>query len=164
MSDSKIYLYEGLFLLDPAACTDFVAAVEHVRTLFTRAGAELLVLRKWDERRLAYEIRKQKRGIFLLAYFKAPGHAIAHIERDVSLSERVIRVLMLRADHIGEVELELAAKDADLSLEAKLRAPAAEAAPETAPETAPEVAPAEDADSDESDDSEVEAKSDAVNN
>jgi len=29
-------------------------------------------MRKWDERRLAYEIKKQKRGLYILCYFKAP--------------------------------------------------------------------------------------------
>jgi small subunit ribosomal protein S6 len=90
----------------------------------------LIVLRKWDERRLAFEIGGQKRGIFLLAYFKAAGSSIPHIERDVNLSEKVLRVLMIKADHVGEVELELAARDADLSLEGKLRSPGAAPTPE----------------------------------
>lgn len=125
MANTKVNLYEGLFLLNPATTSsDFPAAVEHVREMFRRAGAELLVLRKWDERRLAYEIEGQKRGVYLLAYFRAPGSAISHIERDVNLSEKVMRVMMIKADHIGDVELELAARDADLSLEAKLRGPA----------------------------------------
>ncbi len=140
MADAKVSLYEGLFLLNPATTSsDFAGAVEHVRNFFTRANAELVVLRKWEERRLAYEIEGQKRGTYLLAYFRAPGSAISHIERDVNLSEKVMRVMMLKADHIGDVELELAARDADLSLESKLRsgttgeaeaAPAREAQPE----------------------------------
>lgn len=115
-------LYEGLFLLNQGAvASDFAGVIEHVKELFTRAKAELLVLTKWDERRLAYEIKGQKRGLFLLAYFRAEGDAVAHIENDVNLSERVVRVMMIRADHVGETELEMARKEADLSLEAKLR-------------------------------------------
>jgi len=107
-----------MFLLrQEAASSDFAGCVEFMRNVFTRAGAELLVLRKWDERRLAYAIRGQRRGIFLLAYFKVGGVQIANIERDCTLSEQVLRALILRADHIGEVELELAGQDAELTLQ-----------------------------------------------
>lgn len=111
-------LYEGLFLLNQhAVAADFPAVIDHVKEFFTRASAELVVLRKWDERRLAYEISGQKRGTFLLTYFNAEGNAVAHIERDVTLSEKVLRCLITRADHIGEIELKEAADGAELTLE-----------------------------------------------
>lgn len=122
MAEVKTYLYEGLFLLNQqAAASDFAGCVNLMRQVFQRAEAELLVLRKWEERRLAYPIRGQRRGIYLLAYFKARGTQIPNIERDCLLSEQVLRNLIVRADHVGEAELEVARKDADLSLEAKLR-------------------------------------------
>lgn len=129
-SDDK-RLYEGLFLLRQEAVTvDFQGCVDFLRHVFDRANAEVLVLRRWEERRLAYDIRGQRRGVFLLAYFKAAGPQLANIERDCRLSDQILRTLVIKADHIGETELELAAKDAALSLEAKLRAPETETAVE----------------------------------
>ena len=62
-----VRLYEGLFLLNQQAiASEFAAVVEHVRQVITRGGAELDILRKWDERRLAYPVRRQKRGVYLL--------------------------------------------------------------------------------------------------
>ena len=148
--ENPIRLYEALFLLQQAdVAGDFPAAVEHVRDLFNRAGAELLMLRKWDERRLAYEIKGQKRGTFLLAYFRAAGTAIRTLEHDSNLSETVLRMQVIKGDHIGEVELEAARKDADLSLEVKLRseqAPSQTAPSQTAPspeQAAARTAPAD---------------------
>ncbi len=66
------------------------------------AGAEVLVLKKWNECRLAYEIRGQKRGTYLLVYFKVQGQQIATIERDCNLSETILRHMILQAHHIGE--------------------------------------------------------------
>lgn len=138
MAEARVALYEGLFLLNQhAVAADFAGTVEFMREVFRRAEAEVIVLRKWEERKLAFEIRGQKRGVYLLAYFKARGTQIANIERDCNLSEQVLRCLILRADHIGDVELELAKKDAELSLEAKLRSPR-----EDAPRPAGEGAPA----------------------
>jgi small subunit ribosomal protein S6 len=124
MAEARVNLYEGLFLLNQqSASADFGGTVDFVRQVFQRAEAELLVLRKWDERKLAYEVKGQKRGVYLLAYFRARGTQIANIERDCNLSEQILRALILKADHIGELELEAAKQGAELSLEAKLRSP-----------------------------------------
>ncbi len=135
-------LYEALFLLSQQeVANDFAGCVQHVRDIFERAESELLVLRKWDERRLAYEIKGQKRGTYLLAYFKIAGTKIASIERDCGLSEQILRVLIIKADHVGETELELARRDQDATLEGKLRA-AGNDAEGPAPAAAPPVAAA----------------------
>lgn len=121
-TDPRVHLYEGLFLLNQqAVAADYSGCIQFLRDVFARAEAELIVLRKWDERKLAYEIEGQKRGIYLLAYFRVRGTQIANIERDCSLSDHILRSLIIRADHIGDVELDLAKKDADISLELKLR-------------------------------------------
>lgn len=129
MSEPTMDLYEGMFLLNQQeAASDFGGCIDFVKDVFTRAEADLIVLTKWDERRLAYPIRGQKRGTYLLAYFRARRTQIANIERDCNLSEQVLRALILRGEHIGETELELAKKEAtDLDLEAKTRSEAAEA-------------------------------------
>ncbi len=148
---SSVRLYEGLFLLEQeAAANDFGGSIDFIRNVFERAGAELLVLRKWEERRLAYEIRGQRRGIYLLAYFKVDGRQLVGIERDCELSDYILRSMIIRADHVGDVELEVAAKDADLSLEATSRDEPAEprvraAPPEPAAPSEPAVDKADDA-------------------
>lgn len=121
MAQENVGIYEGTFLIGQAAATDLAAAVDHVKEILSRASAEVLAMRKWDERRLAYEIDKQKRGVFILTYFKAPTTAIAGLERDCSLSETIMRLMVLRADHLTEEEI--ASNDARQALddEAKMR-------------------------------------------
>ena len=122
MSEVPPTLYEGMFLLNQqAVASDFADCLSFMKEIFERAEAELVVMRKWDERKLAYPIAGQKRGFYILAYFRAQGDAIVGIERDCNLSEQVLRCMILRADHMGQTELDLAAKDADLSLETQLR-------------------------------------------
>jgi len=122
MAETPVSLYEGLFLLNPSAvAADLNVGLEHLRGILDRAEAEVLVVKKWGERKLAYKINKQRRGLYFLVYFKASHDRIAGIDRDCNLSEIVMRSMVLRADHIGEVELDLAKEDADLSsVEAKL--------------------------------------------
>ena len=109
MSQNAKELYEGLFLMNSAAIgSDLNKGLEFVREILDRASAEVEAISKWDDRRLAYEIKGQKRGLYLLAYFRVSGGQIPNIERDVTLSDQALRCLILRAEHIGEAELQLA--------------------------------------------------------
>jgi len=147
MSDSPSALYEGLFLINQQEMAgDLDAALTHVREMLDRAEAEVVSLRKWDERKLAYPVNGQKRGLFLLALFRVRPVQIANIERDCNLSELVMRVLMTRGEHYGETEIEAEQKEAESSAtEAKLKKDQAQdEAAETAPAEAPAAQPAED--------------------
>ena len=97
--------YEGMFLLPPAASTDLDAAIKLVRGIIEKHAGQIMVIKKWDERKLAYEVLRQKRGLYILAYFKAPGAAITAIERDVNLSDDVLRLLVTTADYLNEAEM-----------------------------------------------------------
>lgn len=94
-------LYEALFLVDSAQATsDWDGTVKAIETMLERANADVLSIRKWDERKLAYDINKKNRGTYFLAFFKAPTAKIVGLERDVQLSEIVMRFLILRGDHL----------------------------------------------------------------
>lgn len=89
-------LYEGMFLVDSAmAAADWEGTLGIIETVLKRADADVVVMRKWDERRLAYEIDHKSRGTYILCYFKADTQKIAGIEKDVQLSEKIMRVLVL---------------------------------------------------------------------
>jgi small subunit ribosomal protein S6 len=99
--------YEALFLLNPSYATgSWETAKGEVEHILHRANAEILHIRKWDERRLAYEIEGQKRGVYILAFFKCEGPKVAGIERDVQLSENILRCLVLKADHLAMKDVE----------------------------------------------------------
>ena len=147
MSQKRIDLYEGLFLMGPEASSDLPGALAQIQEILERADAEVLILRKWDERRLAYPVNRQKRGVYLIAYFNVDRSRMVGIERDCNLSEKVARMMAIRADHMGEDEIKLAHEDDEKAkTEAALRAKPKEEKPSTdEPATAPaatESAPA----------------------
>lgn len=117
-------LYEGMFLMDLTALEgDPNAGLERVRQLLEKREAEILALSKWDERRLVYPVKGQRRGTYLLALFRMDGKHIAPMERECELSEEVLRVLITRADHFGEIEIQQAIEAARTTRdEASIRA------------------------------------------
>jgi small subunit ribosomal protein S6 len=95
-----------MFLVGPAANSENEGGIKLVRAVLERNAASPMVLKKWDERKLMYEINRQKRGTYIIAYFTAAPSAITGIERDVKLSEDILRVMVTDADHLNQQEME----------------------------------------------------------
>lgn len=104
-SKGRSYYYEAMCLIPQAASTDLNGAIEHLSGIITKNHGRIVAIKKWDERRLAFEIEKQKRGIYVLAYFQADPINLVGVERDFNLSEQVLRSLVVRADHLTEEEM-----------------------------------------------------------
>jgi ribosomal protein S6 len=113
--------YEGLFLFPHAVMSDLQAAVDHLHELLRRAEAEIIAFKRWDERRLAYEIKGNKRGVYFLVYFRAPAGNMAGLERDCNLSEQLLRSLIIRADHCTDEQIAASDGRAQLADETRLR-------------------------------------------
>jgi small subunit ribosomal protein S6 len=85
-------LYEAMFLVDSAkAAADWEGLQRHIRNILERAEAEIVSIKKWDERKLAYDIGRNSRGTYVLCYFNGNGRKNAEdIEKDTpaTLAER----------------------------------------------------------------------------
>jgi len=119
--------YEGMFLFDSGFAADLSKAEGEIKRILDRAGAEMVFCRKWDERRLAYDINGCRRGTYVLTYFMCPREGIVRIEHDAQLSESVLRVLVLRAENVTAEHMN------EFAPERKVEVPPAEAPPTEAP-------------------------------
>ncbi|MBX3381656.1 MAG: 30S ribosomal protein S6 [Phycisphaeraceae bacterium] len=122
MPGKRIYQYEAMFLFGQSTAADLAGCVAHLNEIFARAQAEVVAMRKWDDRRLAYEIAGQKRGTYILVYFKAPNESMLGFDRDCNLSEKILRHLLIRADYMTIEQMQAADARRELELEAKMRA------------------------------------------
>jgi small subunit ribosomal protein S6 len=92
-------LYEAMFLVDSAeAATEWEGVTAAIKNILEKAEADIVSIRKWDDRKLAYEINGKGKGTYILCYFRAEGSKLRDIERDIQLSERIMRVLILCAE------------------------------------------------------------------
>jgi small subunit ribosomal protein S6 len=97
--------YEAMFLFPPPGVVDVDGMIKNAQGIIERHGGKVMVIKKWDERKLAYEVKKQKRGTYVVAFYQGPGASVGAIERDVNLSEDILRVLVTQADHLNEKEM-----------------------------------------------------------
>ena len=75
---------------------------ESVTGMFTKHGVEVLSARRWDERRLAFAIKGQERGTYMLTYVKGNATQLNGVRRDLQFSDSVLRNLMLTCEAVPE--------------------------------------------------------------
>jgi len=148
-TDTTLRVYEAMFLVDTGDAAVWEDLTKHLTNILTRNGGEIIGITRWDERKLAYNVGKHKRGTYVLAFFcMNDGSGVAEIERDCRLSEKVVRTLILKADHFTVADMrqqlgddtreEVALKVVAARGEVEKTAPAEAAPPEAAP---PKAAP-----------------------
>jgi len=104
---TKKRLYEAMFLIDSAdAGSDWDGVIAAITKTLERAEVDIVSITKWDDRRLAYEIKRKARGTYILCYFRSDGQNNDQIETAVQLSEKIIRVLILCVDWMTDEDIE----------------------------------------------------------
>ena len=91
--------YELMYILRPDLGEELVdQAIAKYQTLLREQGAEDIEIQHRGKRRLAYEIQRQREGVYIQMNYKAPGSHVAPLERAMRLSEDVIRYLTLKQE------------------------------------------------------------------
>lgn len=94
-----VNVYDGMFILDAGRyARDPEGVSGQIAKVITDAGGEILVTRLWEERRLAYPIKGQRKGVYWLTYFRLEGDKLAAVRQQFRLSESILRMLFVRVD------------------------------------------------------------------
>jgi small subunit ribosomal protein S6 len=72
--------------------------VERARKLLEGNGAVIAGMHEWGLRELAYEIEKERRGYYVLAEYTGTAAAVAELERNLKLSDAVLRFVSVRQE------------------------------------------------------------------
>jgi small subunit ribosomal protein S6 len=92
-----MYRYETLFILHPELPEAQVRETqERVRRLIEGMGGAVVEIQDWGQRELAYLIRKQPRGIYVLAMYSARPEVVKELERTLKLADDVLRYVSVR--------------------------------------------------------------------
>jgi small subunit ribosomal protein S6 len=97
----------------------------------------------WGRRRLAYEINKKSEGIYAVVNFTANSSATVELDRQLKLSEAVMRTKVLRAEE-GMAQVAAAKKLAEEKAARKAASPAKASAAASVEKAPAEKAPVAD--------------------
>ncbi|MCU1437425.1 MAG: ribosomal protein [Naasia sp.] len=136
--------YELMVILDPEIDERTVApSLDKFLGVIRNAGGTVDNVDVWGRRRLAYEINKKTEGIYAVVNLTSTSEAAKELDRQLGLSEAVLRTKVLRAEEaVARVAAAaVAAAEAAAAAPVAAPAPAPAAAPVAAP--APAAAPAD---------------------
>jgi len=89
--------YEVLYIVRADLDDDKVQdAVKRVNTLIQRSGGEVDRTNLWGKRKLAYEVKHQKDGAYVLQDFKLDPNRVPELESALKITEEVLRHLIVR--------------------------------------------------------------------
>jgi small subunit ribosomal protein S6 len=84
--------YETIYILRPDSTSDVIALVnQKVRGVIEAGGGNLLKIDNWGKRKLAYEVKKQLKGIYLFFSYLGQAGLLEEVERNLRLTDSVIR-------------------------------------------------------------------------
>lgn len=90
--------YETIYILEPSVSKDVADALATRIADVIKVAGKLEAVELWGRRRLAYVIKRQRRGIYVYWKYLGKGETVSEIERQLRLSDPVIRyqTIMLR--------------------------------------------------------------------
>ena len=87
--------YELAYIADPDLDEQALLSLEEkVKGWIQAAGGEVIKVDRWGKRRLSYAIKKRVEGIYTIVTAQLPPLASPTVERDLRLSEQVLRYLI----------------------------------------------------------------------
>ena len=89
--------YEAVVILRPESET-LAEGREFLRTLFNGNGCKTVKEEEMGDRELAYEIKKNKRGFYLLYELEAEPETIPTFDKALKLRNDVLKYLFVRSE------------------------------------------------------------------
>lgn len=112
-----MHQYELMVIIDPEIDErTIVPSLDKFLAVITKDGGTIENTDIWGRRKLAYEINKKSEGIYAVVNFTAEAATAAELDRQLRLSEAIMRTKVLRAEEaiarVAKVEAEKAVKAA----------------------------------------------------
>ena len=91
--------YETIYILRPNTPNEGVAEVNtRIKGVIEGMGGKILKVDNWGKRRLAYEVAKERKGIYLYWLYLAQPGVVEECERNLRMLDSVIRYLTVKID------------------------------------------------------------------
>ena len=104
---SEVHEYETVFILDPGLDENQVNdEVEKTSNLISSHGGKILDVQRWGRKRLAYDIKKKRDGVYTMIKHESTGETVKELERRLRHNDSVMRVLTVIAGPEWEIPVE----------------------------------------------------------
>lgn len=115
--------YETIYILRPDMPEDGMASVnERLSGILDREGAKILKHDVWGKKKLAFEVKKHPKGVYVYLNYLGRPEVIREIERNLRLIEPVLSYQTVKIAENVDVEKRLAEQEAENQARAAVEA------------------------------------------
>lgn len=90
--------YEVMFIAKPLEDAEVDPIAEFVSNLIKKNGGNVEKVDRWGKRHLAYPVKKQADGNYVLINFEADPEVIKEIDRVMKIQEDILKHLIVKID------------------------------------------------------------------
>ena len=90
--------YESVIIINPSVDDEKLKELEKKFTDLINKDGKLTKVDELGKKKLAYEVRKNKEGIYVVFYFEANPSLIAELERNYRITDEVIKFIVIRVE------------------------------------------------------------------
>lgn len=89
-------LYESLFIIRPSVSDEETKTlIDKMKNVADKTGAQFIKAENLGKKKLAYEVRRERKGTYAYFYFKAPNNTVGELERAYRLEDNIIKFLTI---------------------------------------------------------------------
>ncbi len=86
-------LYESIFIVRPSLSDeDTSKLIDKLKGVVEKSGT-VLKFENWGKKKLAYEVKRERKGTYVYFYFRAPNITVGELERAYRLEDTIIKFL-----------------------------------------------------------------------
>lgn len=91
--------YESLFIIRPSLTDEETTSlIDKMKGVVEKHGATLMKVDNWGRKRLAYEVKRERKGTYVYLNFRGPGAVVGELERSYRLEDSIIKFLTIRLE------------------------------------------------------------------
>ena len=96
--------YETLMVVHPERGPRVKEYIERFQKVIEGQDGTSVTVEEWGLRDLAYRIEKQSKGFYTLFQYQGTGQTVQELERNLRLTDGILRYMTVRADKPAQVE------------------------------------------------------------
>lgn len=91
--------YESIFIVRPSVSDEEATkVVDKMKGVLERSGATLLKTENWGKKKLAYEVKRERKGTFMYFHFQAGGTTVGELERSYRIEDAIIKFMTIKLE------------------------------------------------------------------
>ena len=96
--------YETVFIADSTYTDEEIdELIKGYDQVITSAKGKMIKIEKWGKRRLAYAIRRNEEGVYVLMTIECPPSLVKELDRRYRMNDRILRHLVVRVENEAQL-------------------------------------------------------------